>query len=80
MEQVHVSVTLDGGNIVDASFEGKAVNPRSLLFQGKYAAGFTQYVVGKPIDELALTVVNGSSLTPVGFMDALAKIKAEAAI
>jgi 23S rRNA (uracil1939-C5)-methyltransferase len=35
-------------------------------------------VVGKNIEELNLTVVNGSSLTPKGFMDALAKIKVDA--
>jgi hypothetical protein len=41
-------------------------------------ADYKQYVVGKKIDEVQLTKVSGSSLTPQGFNDALAKIKAEA--
>jgi hypothetical protein len=47
--------------------------------QGKFKEGFEEAVVGKPLDEIALTVVNGSSLTPKGFMDALTKVKLEAA-
>ncbi len=35
-------------------------------------------VVGKKIDEVQLTKVAGSSLTPKGFMDALEKVKTEA--
>ena len=35
-------------------------------------------VVGKNIDEVAITKVAGSSLTPKGFTDALEKIKADA--
>ena len=46
--------------------------------QGNFKAGFSELVVGKPVDQVSLSVVNGSSLTPKGFMDALAKIKAEA--
>ncbi|KXK09170.1 MAG: hypothetical protein UZ21_OP11001000228 [Microgenomates bacterium OLB22] len=47
--------------------------------QGLFAEGYKTQVVGKSIDELKLDVVNGSSLTPKGFEDALQKIKTEAA-
>ncbi|HRH26039.1 MAG TPA: hypothetical protein PLF31_01015 [Candidatus Paceibacterota bacterium] len=77
-EEVGVTVTLTNDVITDVKFEGKAENPGSVTMQGKFAEGFSSLVVGKSIDEVSLSVVNGSSLTPKGFMDALDKIKAEA--
>jgi hypothetical protein len=77
-ESVEVSVTLAGDVVTAATFKGEATNPGSVKNQGKFADGYTSLVVGKKIDDIALTVVNGSSLTPVGFMEALAKVKTEA--
>ncbi len=77
-ESVDVTITLDGDVITDATFHGNATHPTSMRMQGNFAAGFQEQVVGKSIDEVSLGVVNGSSLAPKGFMDALAKIKAEA--
>jgi uncharacterized protein with FMN-binding domain len=77
-ETVDVSLTLKNGTITDATFKGNATGPMSIKNQGKFAAGFKEQVVGKSIDSLSLGVVNGSSLTPKGFMDAVEKIKAEA--
>jgi uncharacterized protein with FMN-binding domain len=77
-ESVEVSLTLANGVITDATFKGDATAPRSMQMQSQFAAGFKEQVVGKSIDSLSLTVVNGSSLTPRGFMDAVSKIKAQA--
>lgn len=77
-EQVDVTLTLKDGVVTDATFQGEATNPKSVMLQGKFGEGFKEEVVGKNIDELSLSVVNGSSLTPLGFMDAVEKIKAEA--
>lgn len=79
-ESVTVTVTLENDVITAATFKGDAVNKASINNQGKFAAEFSGVVVGKPVDSIALTVVNGSSLTPKGFMDALSKIKSEAKI
>ncbi len=78
-EEVDITITLKDGVVTDATFAGKAVNETSKKMQGKFKEGFEEAVVGKPLDEIALTVVNGSSLTPKGFMDALTKVKLEAA-
>lgn len=78
-ETVQVSLTLKDGMIADAAFQGDATNKRSIAMQNQFAAGFKEQVVGKSIDSLSLGAVNGSSLTPKGFMDAVEKIKAEAA-
>ncbi len=77
-EEVGVSLTLADGVVTDATFQGKAEHPASKQWQGKFSEGFKELVVGKSIDEISLGVVNGSSLAPKGFMDAVEKIKVEA--
>ncbi len=77
-EEVDIVITLADGVVVDAQFEGKATNATSQKMQGLFSEGFTEEVVGKNIDDINLTVVNGSSLTPKGFMDALEQVKEEA--
>jgi len=77
-EQISVSVTLKNGVITDSTFMGQSSEGTSRRYMDKFKVGFTTLVVGKSIDQVSLTVVNGSSLTPIGFMNALAKIKAQA--
>ena len=77
-EEVAITLDIKNNIIVSASFIGKATNPGSIKNQTLFKEGFNQYVVGKSVDSLKLQVVNGSSLTPKGFMDALVKIKAQA--
>lgn len=77
-EEVEVSVTIENNKIAQANFTGKATNKASVNNQNRFASGFESYVIGKDVDSVNLTVVNGSSLTPIGFMDALEKIKGQA--
>ena len=77
-EQVELSLVIKDDKVVSANFVGKGTNPTTMKLQGLFKAGFSTYVVGRNIDEISLTVVNGSSLTPKGFTDALLKIKNEA--
>lgn len=77
-ESVEVTLVLTDDIVTTATFTGNATHPASKLNQQKFAAGYEALVVGKPLDAINLTVVNGSSLTPKGFMDALVDIKAEA--
>lgn len=76
--EVKVRVTLQNGVIADTEFEGLATDPTSQRFQGEFAENYESMVVGKSIDEVELSKVAGSSLTPIGFNDALEKIKAQA--
>lgn len=78
-EEIHVTVTLKDDIVTAAQVTGTASHPKSVKMQEAFIAGFGAQVVGKSIDELSLDVINGSSLTPKGFMDAVAKIKVEAA-
>lgn len=77
-EDVSLTVKLENNKIVDASLMAFSDKPTSLKFQDLFIAGFKDQVVGKNIDEVKLGIVNGSSLTSVGFMDALNKIKKQA--
>ena len=76
--EVKVTITIADGKISDSTFEGSATDPASKRFQGEFSQGYKTMIVGKSLDEVNLTKVSGSSLTPKGFMDALTKIKADA--
>lgn len=77
-EQVNVSVVLENDIITDVTFKGLAENPKSINMQEQFESGYKTQVVGKNIGTLKVTKVSGSSLTPIGFNDAIAKIKDEA--
>ena len=77
-EHITVTLTLKDGVITEVSSTEESENPKSQYMQKQFAEGVSTAVTGKSIDSLDLAVVNGSSLTPKGFMDALEKIKAEA--
>lgn len=78
LEGETITITLKNDIVTNATFVSGAKDPESRKFQGKFAAGFKTLVVGKNIDDVKLTVVNGSSLTSIGFTQALAKIKLQA--
>jgi len=78
-EQVNVSVTLKNGVVIASTFSGTPTDSTAQRMMMQFDAGYQNYVVGQPIDQINLSVVNGSSLTPMGFMDALQKIKSQAA-
>ncbi len=77
-ETMGVSITLAGDTITDADITVKSEHPVSAKFQKTVKENFKQYVIGKKIDEVNLTKVSGSSLTPQGFINALELIKTEA--
>jgi|GEM_PF-1355778 len=77
-EDIKVTLTLTDDIVTSAQVVGTATNPKSKMMQQAFIDGYSTLVVGKSIDALSLGVINGSSLTPKGFMDAVVKIKAEA--
>lgn len=75
---IDVELTLTDGVVSEVEVTPKATDATSQRFQGEFVSNYKPMVVGKSIDELNITKVSGSSLTPKGFMDALEKIKVEA--
>jgi uncharacterized protein with FMN-binding domain len=78
VEKITVSVTLLNGIITTVDYKGNPIEQGSIFNQKKFSEGYKALVVGKNIDEVNLTVVNGSSLTSLGFMEALKSIKVKA--
>lgn len=79
-QSVTVTFTLANDVITDSKFFAQSTNNTCQRYMDKFASGYSALVVGKDIDAVNLTVVNGSSLTPKGFMDAVAAIKGDATL
>lgn len=77
-ESIDVTVTLSGGTITDATVKQNAISGEAEEYQGKFVSGYKSQVVGKKINEVSLTRVAGSSLTPNGFNDAIDDIESQA--
>ncbi len=77
-EAIKVTLTLSNGVITNSTVVSEATATFSKRYQGMFVDNYKQYVIGKNIDSLKLDKVSGSSLTPKGFNDAVAKIKVSA--
>jgi hypothetical protein len=77
-ESIGVSLTITNDTVTGASVTPMPNDGTSARYQQSFISGYKTYVIGENIDTIALDIVSGSSLTPVGFNDALSKIKAEA--
>lgn len=77
-EKINVTLVLKDDVIVDATVKALATLPASVNWQGKFVSGVKAEVVGKKLSEVTLTKVSGSSLTPKGWNDAVAKIMVQA--
>jgi uncharacterized protein with FMN-binding domain len=76
---IDVELTLRDGRITAVDVTPNATNPTSLDLQERFAEAVPDEVVGRPIDEVQVGRLAGSSSTPDGFDDALDKIRAQAA-
>jgi uncharacterized protein with FMN-binding domain len=79
-KSIIVKMRLDGGTIKHVEVTPNTPNIKmSFGLQKKFAEAVPEVVVGRPIDEVHLDKLAGSSLTTKGFNDAIEKIKTEAA-
>lgn len=78
-EQITVTLTLKSDVVTAASVtNSQTFRSESKEYQGKFISGYQALVVGKKITDIKLTRVSGSSLTPIGWNDAVAKIQTQA--
>lgn len=80
MESVAITVVLKSDIIAEVSFTGTSQNSTSQGFINMFSSGYKALVVGKNIDDVQLSKVSGSSLTPKGFNEALNAIKTQAEV
>lgn len=78
-ETIGVEITLADNVITAVEITPNPTDPNVERFQGEFANGIADVVVGKNIDEISVDKVAGSSLTSGGFNDAITQIKDEAA-
>lgn len=79
VEKISVTLTLADGVVTDVEVTGDPQAPETEQYQGQFIDGISDVVEGKPIDELDVSRVAGSSLTSGGFNDAVESIKEQAA-
>ncbi len=77
-EAIKVTLTVRDGAVTTSDVVSRAQSPEAVRYQKDFISGYKQFVVGKKLDDIAVSNVSGSSLTPKGFADALTQIKAEA--
>lgn len=77
-EEIEVTLTLENGIVIESNVVPQAELPISVKLQNDFAANYKEQVVGKSIDDIQLTKIATSSLTPIGFNDAVDKIKQQA--
>jgi hypothetical protein len=79
IEQISVTLTLEGGVVTDVEVTGDPQARESQQYQSQFIGGIAEVVVGESIDDIEVSRVAGSSLTSGGFNEAIETIKAEAA-
>lgn len=77
-ERVKVTVTISEDTVSEVEVVPLAKHPTSKMKQADFIANYKPMVLGKNINEIELTKVSGSSLTPKGFNNALDQIKSQA--
>lgn len=77
-ENIIVVLELQNDIVTDVEITVNPNNPTTANYQGQFADGIGDIVIGQDIDTLNVTVVAGSSLTSNGFREALNAIKADA--
>lgn len=77
-EQIKVQLTVQNDVVVASTVTPEAQFGKSAMLQKVFADNYKPLVIGKKLSSLSVGKVSGSSLTPLGFNDAVAKIQAEA--
>jgi uncharacterized protein with FMN-binding domain len=77
-ESIIVVLELENDVVTDVEIGLYPTSATSSTYQAKFVSGIGDAVIGQDIDRLDVTVVAGSSLTSIGFREALETIKAEA--
>lgn len=78
VEKLGVTVTLLQDKVTKSNLDLLGGDGVSHTFQSAFASGYSSQILGKKIDTISLDAVSGSSLTSLGFNDALKQIQTKA--
>lgn len=79
VESISVTLTVADGVVTEVEVTGDPQARETEQYQGQFIEGISDEVVGKPLDEIEVSRVAGSSLTSGGFNEAVESIKEQAA-
>jgi uncharacterized protein with FMN-binding domain len=79
-DDIDVTVTLKNNIITDTTAIAKPGDDVSKKYMKMFTDNYKTLVVGKNISQVKLDKVSGSSLTPIGFNDAIFQIRTQAKI
>ncbi|MET3807520.1 hypothetical protein ABIB25_004546 [Nakamurella sp. UYEF19] len=77
-EKLGVTLTIASDKVTKSELDLLGGAGLSHSFQAAFAAGYSDLVIGKDISGITLGAVSGSSLTGMGFNDALKQIESQA--
>jgi uncharacterized protein with FMN-binding domain len=77
-EKVMVELTVSNNVVSSSSVMSGANDPTAESYQSIFIGGYKKYVVGKKLNDINVSNVSGSSLTSIGFKDALKQIEKQA--
>lgn len=77
-ETIAVTLTVQSDTVSDVSIQQVPQNRDAVVYQAAFRQNYKPFVVGKKLTDLRLSRVSGSSLTSIGFNEALDQIKAQA--
>ena len=77
-QSITVTLTVSGDVVTAATVVPGATGQASKMWQAQFVSGVQTQVVGKKLASLHLTNVSGSSLTPIGFNNAVSDIQNQA--
>jgi uncharacterized protein with FMN-binding domain len=77
-EPIDITLVLKNDVVTSVTVGVKAKNSTSRNWQNYFVQAVNPAVAGMKLDAIRVDTVSGSSLTQIGFMDALAKIKSQA--
>ncbi len=77
-QQIGITLTVSDDTVTSTSAQNKASGRDSSQYQDIFISNYKDSVVGKKINDIELDQVSGSSLTPIGFNDAVSKIQDQA--
>lgn len=80
LDHLGLTLTLKDDLITDVTVTPQPGDNTSARYQDKFVSGYKVYVLGKNISDVQISKVSGSSLTSIGFNDALTQIKSQAKV
>lgn len=77
-EKIDVTVTVAANMVTDTTVTPEPASYTSKRYQGWFLDAFKNMVIGKELSKVKLGNVSGSSLTPIGYNDAITQIQQQA--